>query len=147
MNREFVAALTVFWCIFCYWLGGQEIPGLKRGFKWIRRFCLPIGLFVALLALGSTWYLAALACGLLCGALHLGYNTNLWLLPLTGLAMGAPALLLGTFTLNQLIMALLPATGHAALGLVSRLDNKFAWAFVALAMGYTIGVAYVYPVF
>lgn len=147
MNREFVAATAVGWCVLTYWLGGQEIPGLGRGYKWIRRFCLPIGLFVALLALGSPWYLAALACGLLCAALHLGYNTNLWLLPLTGLAMGAPALLLGTFTVGQLILAVCPAVVHGALGLVSRHDNKFTWAFVALAMGYTIGVAYVYPAF
>jgi hypothetical protein len=147
MNREFVAATAVGWCILCYWLGGQEIPGLKRGYKWIRRFGLPAGLCIGLLALKpEAWYLVAPACGLLCGALHLGYNTNLWLLPLTGLAMGAPALMLGTFTVAQLVWAVCPALMHLGLGLISRHDNKFVWALVALAMGYVIGVAYVYPV-
>lgn len=145
MHKEFIGASTILWCIVTYWAGGQQLPVLGKGFKWIRRFGLPIGLFIGLAWLRpDIWYLALLACTLLCGALHLGYNTNLWLLPVTGLAMGAPALVLGGFGAWEIGVACLPMLVHTIAGLLSRTSNRFGWSWVALAMGWAIGVAYVY---
>lgn len=144
--KEFISATATLWCITTYWLGGQEIPGIKRGYKWIRRFALPGGLATSLLMLHAPWYLVLLSCSLLCAALHLGYQTHLWKYAVTGLAIGVPALVLGTFQLDQILMVLLPCIMHTVLGWLSKRNNKFGWAWVALAMGWSIGVAYVYQI-
>jgi len=145
--REFIAASGVLWCIITYWLGGQEIPFINQGFKWIRRFAMPIGMFFILWYLGSPVILGAIACALLCLGTHLGYRNKVWLYALTGLAMGLPALLLSQFTLTSLLISLIPCLVHTGLGYLSLRLNKFSWSFVALAMGWAIGVTYVYQVY
>lgn len=134
---EWKAAWTVLWCTVTYWLGGQEFPMFGRGFKWIRRFLLPVGLFVGLVMLGAAWPKAALACAGLSMALHLGYGSNVARYALAGLAMGLPSLLLGWHW-----TAVLPMAFHVGYGWISLKDDKFRWAYVGLLMGVGIGIAY-----
>jgi hypothetical protein len=142
--KEFVGGLTILWVSATYWLGGQEIPGLKRGYKWIRRFLMPAGLacgLVLISGINASIWKPILASALLCLATHIGYQSNPWKFILAGLCFGVPSLILGfqwTF--------LLPCAFHGTLGMVSLRDNKFGWSFVALMTGASIGIAYVYAV-
>lgn len=145
---EFTAACIVLWCTVTYWLGGQELPIFDRGYKWIRRFVLPAGLLVGLCLLASmqgtlliTFPYAAFACAALTGVFHLGYRNHLWKYALTGALMGAPSLLLGVHW-----TCVLPLACHVGLGYASLKDNRFMWCMVALALGMSIGIAYVVPV-
>jgi len=135
--QEFVSALTVLWCSITYWLGGQEIPGLDRGYKWIRRFGLPAGLCLGLIILGATWWKVLIACVLLSAALHVGYQAKVWKYTFSAALMAAPSLILGFHW-----TIVLPITYHTAYGVISLRDNKFRWAYVGLLMGVGIGIAY-----
>lgn len=151
---EFLSALTLFWCSITYWMGGQGFPkrGLSwlkseswasdntEGRKWIRRFLLPIGLCIFLVALGAVWWKAALACSLLCAALHLGYGSEWQMFASTGFLMGLPAEILCWPQLNWMI--LLPCAFHTGYGLLSLKFNRFQWAWVAQLMGFAIAIAY-----
>lgn len=141
--KEFIGASAVLWCIACYWLGGQEIPFINQGFKWIRRFMLPIGLGTCLVILGSPVTLVLLAMSLLVLGLSLGYQNRIWKYFLTGLVMGLPALMLGRFSSFNLLIVLTPCLVHTGLGWLSLKLNRFQWSWVALVMGWAIGVAYV----
>ena len=135
---EFLAALAVLWCALTYWLGGQELPFVNRGYKWLRRFVLPGGLVIFTLALGAPWWKALLACAGLCGALHLGYQNKVWKYAMTGALMGLPSLILGLWW-----TAALPALFHTVFGIVSLKDNRFRWgAYVGVLVGASIGIAY-----
>jgi len=136
--QEFIAASAVLWCSVTYWLGGQEIPIAKRGFKWIRRFVMPAGLAVFLMVLGAVWWKALLACALLSAATHIGYQSKLWKYTFSAVCMAAPSLILGFHW-----TVVLPITYHTAYGAISLHDNKFRWAYVGLLMGTGIGIAYV----
>ena len=138
MNSEFISCLTVLWCSVTYWLGGQELPLIGRGYKWIRRFGLPIGLFIGLCILGAVWWKAAIACTLLSAALHIGYQNRVWKYTASAICMAGPSLILGWhWTL------VLPITYHTAYGAISLRDNKFRWVYVGLLMGIGIGICYV----
>lgn len=137
MPHEFIAALTVLWCAVTYWLGGQEIPGLNRGFKWIRRYLLPAGLWMGLLLLGAIWWRGLLACVGLSMALHLGYGSSVVRYFLSGVAMALPSLIIGFHW-----TVVLPITYHTIYGMISLKDNKFRWAYVGLLMGVGLGIAY-----
>lgn len=138
---EFLKAITVIFCITTYWLGGQTVAFFDRGFKFIRRYIMPAGLCLFLIALGAVWWKAVLACGLLCAATHIGYQSRVWKYAMTGFLMGAPALILSYPRFNW--MAFFPMTYHTAYGYISLKFNRFSWAFVAIAMGMGIGFAYV----
>lgn len=142
--REVVGGVAVLWCAMTYWLGGQELPGLNRGFKWIRRFAMPLGLFFALLVLSSERTLQSslhigLCMALLSGACHFGYQASVWKYALVGLLLGLPAVVL----LHPHWTSLLPCVFHAGFGIVSLKDNKFGWSMVAILTGTSIGIAYV----
>ena len=134
---EIVQVLAVVWCGITYWLGGQQLPYFNRGFKAIRRFILPIGLFVFLLILGSVWWKSAIACVLLSGALHMGYGTSLLRYAVAGLLMALPSLILGWH-----LVILLPILSHTLFGYWSLRDNNFRWALVGLLQGISVGLAY-----
>lgn len=136
---EFESAITVIWCGVTYWLGGQELPWFKRGFKWIRRFVMPLGLCFSLITFGGILpRTAILACSLFSATAHPGYQNKLWKYALTGLLMGLPALLI-----DVNVLCLLPMAFHTIYGLLSLKMNKFRWSFVGILMGIAIGIAYV----
>lgn len=134
---EFAQALTVLWCSVTYWLGGQELPFVKRGFKQIRRYGLPIGLMLALWYMGADRDKACLACIGLSVALHIGYQSSLAKYAVTGSVMALPSLILGPSWALWL-----PVLCHPGLGYASLKDNRFKWAFVALLQGASIGICY-----
>jgi len=136
---EFIISCAVIFCGVSYWLGGQEIPWTKRGYKWLRRFLLPIGLFIFLIVLGAIWWKALIACVGLSAALHLGYQSSLIKYALCGLAYGLPALIFGfQWTI------FLPAAFHTLFGSISLRDNNFKWSYIAILEGISIGVCYTY---
>lgn len=138
---EFAKALTVLFCAASYWLGGQELPVLHRGYKWIRRYLMPAGLCAGLILMGATGWKAVASCALLSIATHVGYGTSIPMLSITGLLMGLPAAILSFPLLNWMVG--LPFIFHTAFGIVSVQFNRFVWAYVGLLMGLGIGIAYV----
>lgn len=135
---EFVNSLTVLWCATTYWLGGQEIPWTKRGYLWIRRYLMPIGLYAALIYMKAPFDKALIACALLAAATHIGYGGSVLRYALSGFAMGIPSIVLGLYW-----TALLPMITQTVFGWISLKDNKFDWAYVAILVGASIGIAYV----
>jgi hypothetical protein len=55
-------------------LGGTEIPYFKTGFKWLRRFVLPLFLALGCVLSGVSWWQASIYALLLCASLHMGYG-------------------------------------------------------------------------
>jgi hypothetical protein len=141
--KEFVQASAVLLSAALYWAGGQEIPWLNTGLKWLRRFAMPAVLLAACLYLGAVWYTAILACVLLCLATHLGYKNRVYLYFLTGFCMGAPSIFIAPVA-AQIPYALAPCVVHGGFGLLSRMSNKFEWSWVALITGISIGIAFVH---
>jgi len=141
-NTEFWKAVLVLWCAVMYWLGGQEIPWTKRGYKFFRRFAMPIGLALGLIfLLGGPWYRVIPACVLLGAGCHLGYGTEIWKLPLTAAAMVSGVLVLYLPVIPPWWVGI-PITYHTAYGIMSRRYPKFVWAYVAVLMGVGLGIAY-----
>lgn len=149
---EFLSALAVLWCSVTYWLGGQEIPWTKRGYKWIRRYVMPIGLCIFLIVLHAIWWKAVLACTGLSGATHLGYGVKdsnakfaklkaVFAYAYTGLLMGGFAWILCYPHWNWMIG--FPFTYHTAYGAISLKWDRFRWAFVGELVGIGIGIAYI----
>lgn len=137
-RSEFAQALTVLWCAATYWLGGQELPILNRGYKQIRRYVMPVGLMLALWYMGADRDKACLACIGLSVACHVGYQANLLKYALTGVLMALPSLVLGPSWALWL-----PMLSHAGFGYASLKDNRFKWAFVAIIQGASIGLCYI----
>ena len=140
--NEFLSALAVLFCSTCYFLGGQENPWTKKGFgKWIRRYVLPAGLCIFLIALDAPWWKACLSCVGLSGALHIGYQNKIWKFAASGLLMGLPAIILCRPNSNWMVF--LPMIFHTIFGAISLKWNRFMWgAFVGTLMGTGISIAY-----
>lgn len=140
---EFNKCLIVLWCAIHYWLGGQELPFFGRGFKMARRYIMPLGLWIMLLAFtpksgGNPVVLkASLACLALSLATHLGYKASLLRYAVVGLALGV-----GSLIIKPYWTFLLPCVFHTALGYASLRDNRFQWGYVAILTGASIGIAY-----
>lgn len=140
---EFEKCLIVLWCAIHYWLGGQELPFFGRGFKWVRRYIMPLGLLIMLFVftpnigvneVGLRVFLACLALSL---ATHLGYKASLLRYAVVGLALG-----LGSLIINPSWTFILPCVFHTMLGYASLKDNRFQWGYVAILTGASIGIAY-----
>ena len=162
---EVITAAGFLFCALTYWLGGQGFPKwgldwLKKeswegdntaGQKWIRRFVMPTGLALILLALGAPFLVFSKAfpfvggvlpaCVMLSVGAHLGYGADVFRYFLAGAVMGVGPLFIGIHW-----TAALPAVFHAGWGAASLRDNKFGWAIVALLTGASIGIAYVVAV-
>ena len=136
--REFISALAILWAAVFYWLGGQALPYFNRGFKWLRRFVLPLGLAIFLITLGAPWWKSLLSCAGLCAALHIGYGTSLFRYLLAGCVIALPSAILG---LHWTII--LPPIFHTLFGYLSLKDNRFGWNAVAILMGTAIGITYI----
>lgn len=138
---EFISSLAILFTSATYFLGGQELPYFNRGFKWIRRFLLPLGLFLFMVYLGGHFASSLVSCLLLSVALHLGYQDKLYKFFWTGLLMGLPSILIGFYW-----TAFLPAVAHTLFGWISFKDNNFKHAWTGLAVGFCVGIAYLFPV-
>ena len=136
--NEFVSSLTVLWCTVTYWLGGQQIPWTGKGYLWIRRVLMPIGLCAGLIFLGVVPYKASIACILLSAATHLGYQDKIWKFFATAACMSAPSVIIGYHW-----TVFLPIFVQPFFGWISLKDPRFKWAYVALLMGASLGIAYV----
>lgn len=132
--------IIVLYCAITYWLGGQTLPYFNRGYKWIRRYALPIGLLIYLITQGNSVPQSIIACVGLSIALHIGYGDKIAMYALTGLLMGIPAAVLYP-SFSWLIF--LPCAVHTFFGYLSLRINKFGWAYVALLTGASIGIAYI----
>ena len=139
---EFAKSLTVIWCIITYWLGGQTIPKTGKGYIWIRRYVMPIGLYLALLYMQMPAKESLIACVLLAAATHVGYGGSVVRFAISGALMGVPSMIIGT----TIEVALLPMLIQTVFGFISLKNNKFDWAYVAILVGASIGIAYTYPV-
>ena len=134
---EFLSASAVITSSLLYWLGGQEIPIVNRGYLFVRRYVLPIVLAGFLIATGGLWWKVIIACTLLCGSLHLGYKSSLWRYALTGLLMGLPSLII-----SKSFYCVIPCLTHTLFGYISLKNNRFKWAYVAIIQGLAIGICY-----
>jgi len=129
--------IPIIWCSLTYWLGGQTLPYFNRGFKWLRRYLLPIGLCTFLITQGSSPIHSIIACVGLSISFHIGYGDKLAMYALSGLMMGLPSVALGNTW-----FALLPCLFHTVFGYLSLKFNSFNWAYVALLVGASIGITY-----
>lgn len=108
------------------------------GFKWARRFVLPIVLVAGGILLGITWWRCLIALPLMIGALCLGYGENhpLWAKVLTILSLGLCLLPLanGANALLTLLIPLVFGTGYW----LSRKYNWWNWKLVELSVGFSM---------
>lgn len=109
------------------------------GFKWARRFVMPVVLCAGALLLGIVWWRCLIALLLTCGAATLGYGEShpLWRKALTILALGLCLLPLANGA-NALLTLLIPAVFGAGYWL-SRKYNWFTWRLVELSCGFAMG--------
>ena len=117
-------------------MGGQEIPGLFRGFKAVRRYVMPVGMF-GLLYNEAPLLGLLLALLSLSAATHIGYQNKVWKFALTGALFSLPSLLMG-FSVG----VFLPPLFHTLFGSLSLRYNGFKWAFVGILTGISIGICY-----
>ena len=105
------------------------------GFKWARRYVLPMVVLVALWLSGAVWWKFVGVGACLCGAMHLGYgdSTPWWLKTLVICSYFASTLWLG-FSWTQIIC---PAI-LMGLFVVSQ-KGKLTWKLWELAAGFMIG--------
>ena len=133
---EWNQSLLVIWCAVTYWLGGQEIPGLFRGFKAVRRYLMPAGMYGLLFGKSGSLGLILAVIGL-SAATHTGYQNKVWKYALTGALFSLPSLLLG-----YSVGVYLPPLFHVFFGSLSLRYNGFKWAFVGILTGISIGICY-----
>ena len=116
------------------------------GFKWVRRYVLPGLLALGLILLGGLWWKVLIACGALCGALHLGYGESktYWYKFLVGCAYVVPSLLLG-FSLWAILTPIL-FVGLFKLSNWEWTAGDFTWKICEFIFGLLIGATYIVAV-
>ena len=133
MNKEILMIIAMGSSGVCFALGGT-------GFKWARRFVLPVILAVIAILSGFLW-LKAIIYGLaliIAFLLPYGQNTPYWGKFLTGLCFFAPALILN-FTIWVLIGPILWILLFW-LSNTKPFDKWFPWKIVEFLTGTLIGV-------
>ena len=109
------------------------------GFKWTRRFVMPVVLAIGAFLLGIVWWKCLVSFFLTVGAMHLGYGEHhpLWYKALTILSFALCLLPLasGLNGLLTLIVPLVFGTGYW----LSRKYNWWAWKLTELATGGSLG--------
>ena len=109
------------------------------GFKWARRFVMPVVLCAGALLLGIVWWRCLISLLLIVGASCLGYGENhpLWRKALTILALGSCLIPLANGA-NALLTILIPVVFGTGYWL-SRKYNWFTWRLVELSCGGVMG--------
>lgn len=120
--------------------GGVLFAAGGTGFKWARRFVLPVVLTVVAGVSGIIWWKCALYWVAQTGTLHLGYGEKLpyWRKALTFVAYVIPTLILG-FSWWQLITPIL-MLGLFKLSNMKWSSNIFVWKVCEFIYGATIGI-------
>ena len=127
--------------VLLFALGGTELPGVGRGFKWIRRFLLPAVNIGLIFWLGefAAWRIIASQI-ILCGALILGYGETkpYWYKFLVGIAYVLPSLFFGV----TWWLAITPVTWILLFVASNRkgVAIQFPWKIVEGAIGFCIQV-------
>jgi len=111
------------------------------GFKWMRRFLMPIALGGCLYYLGVNIIQVIISMGILCGAMCLGYGQNFpwWVKFLVGCSYMAPSLVIG-FSLWVFIVPVV----FIVLFLLSNwqeTEKSFTWKIVECAFGFIISAS------
>ena len=125
---------------FSFPAGGTELPATKRGYKWIRRYLAPALTVPLLILLGNIdWWRVVLACGLLSGAMHLGYGSKVgWARrALIACLMVIPSLFLGFSWLTAAFPVVF--LGLYALSNWKPMAKSFTWVLVCSINGIVLG--------
>ena len=109
--------------------------------KALRRFLMPIMLFICLILMGINIWLSAIAMGVLCGVLHLGYgeSTPWWGKAVVAISYALPALIVG-WTWWSLILP----PSFLIMFLLSNIpifSTSFTWKCVEIMTGTLIGIS------
>ena len=113
------------------------------GFKFCRRFIMPVILAGGAFLLGISWWKCFFALFLIIGACHLGYGElhPLWRKVLTVLALGLCLLPLAS-GINGLLTLITPIVFGIGYYL-SRKINWITWKLIELSAGFSMGVVVV----
>lgn len=126
--------------IVCMTSGGTLFSIGGTGYKWARRFILPVLLALIGAISGVLWWKCLILCLGLIGALHLGYGQKVpyWGKFLVGCAFVAPTLVLG-LTVWQIIT---PVAWIGMFWLSNQIwsSSQFKWKVVEFLTGTLIGV-------
>ena len=130
--------MTREWAYIIMFCGGALLFAIGgTGFKWVRRYLLPILLGVVALLSHVSILSAIGTCVLSSVAFHLPYGSNspIWLRGLTAIAFGACLL---PFQLSPLCF--IPTLAFIALYWLSRKFNWFTWKWTELLTGAIWGI-------
>jgi hypothetical protein len=136
MTELWIIAVSV-WCLGLFALGGTELPLFGTGFKWLRRFVLPIGLLILGVFLTDWWRSVGYAVTL-CVFLHQGYGDKCpwWKRIVVFTGYGVSALWIG-FSWWQIITPVV-LSGMFLLSNTKATSKIFQWKYCELAMGLLI---------
>ena len=142
MNSEWIIMAGVTLSTAMFAIGGT-------GYKWIRRYILPLTLALAALSLGAIWWKVIIVTCCLSGALHLGYGDSLphafrWVLrALIISAYFAPFLLY-----SLLLGGIMTLTGTILLTFMfwTSIKGWLTWKLWELTTGFMIGLALIMAV-
>ena len=71
--NEWIMILAFLSCAGLFAAGGTEVKATGRGYKWMRRFVMPVGMGI-IASLHAVWWLALIYAVILCATLHPGYG-------------------------------------------------------------------------
>jgi hypothetical protein len=111
------------------------------GYKWMRRYLMPALFFPCLMLLGVTWWVAAIACGILMGVLTLGYgeSTPWWLKALVGISYAIPSLVIGWSWWAVIVPVVFIVL--FMLSNWSKTADSFTWKVVEMQYGLVIAIS------
>jgi len=138
MWNEIIYILMMASGVILFPLGGTEIPFVKKGYKWFRRFVYPFVMFILAFWFGMPLWANVACSSLLCAALHLGYGGTkpYWYKFLVGVAYALPSLFFGF----SLWVILTPVIFLALFALSNwqKTSGSFIWKIVEGAIGFCV---------